>query len=218
MAFRFPPLVAAALALLIAGGGATVALLEFYERSRHENTAPTSIPIGGPFTLMASNGATITERSYWGKWLLVYFGCARCSDARPALDAMSRALQKLGPTAAELQALFITIDPRRDTPKVLTDYMKPFDRKIVGLTGTPVQIASMAKEYRVYYAPRKTTSGGYIIDHSSFIDLVSPRGRLAKFFAGNTSGTLLADELRQILNRSSPGRPVEPASFTPSAP
>lgn len=152
MAFRFHPLIGVALAVLIAGGGAAAALLVIAERPRREDGTPTSIPIGGPFTLMASDGETVTDQTYRGKWLLVYFGCTRCSDAGPALEAMSEALQKLGPSANKIQPLFITIDPKLDTPEALAHYMISFDRRIIGLTGTPEQIAAVAEEYRVYYA------------------------------------------------------------------
>ncbi len=219
MARRSRLLIGVVLALLIAGGAAA-ALLISAEQSRPGSAPRASIPIGGPFTLTAADGKSITDQTYRGKWLLVYFGYTSCFDECPeALKAVSVALEELGPVANRVQPLFITLDPKRDTPTVLARYMKAFDKRIVGLTGTPEQIARVAREYRVYYAPENAVGGGYVINHSTFIYVVSPRGTLAKFFAGNTSGVLIADELRQIVKHdSSQRKPRGRAFFTYSSP
>src|SRR6266542_5971239 len=118
--------------------------------------ANSPVMIGGPFTLTSPDGATVTEQTYRGKWLLVYFGFTSCPDSCPtALLEIAAALEKLGPGADRLQPLFITVDPLRDTPAVMGNYTQSFDPRIVGLTGTPQQIAAVAQEYGVYYAPHK---------------------------------------------------------------
>jgi protein SCO1/2 len=214
MRLRSRAVTGVALALLIAGGGAAAALMRMAEQPLAENARPGSISIGGPFRLTASTGGTVTERTYRGKWLLICFGCADCSDAgSAALQAMSRAIEKLGPAAARVQALFITLDPKRDTPGVLAKHLKPFDPRIVGLTGTPAQIARIAKEYRVYHRPEKSLGGDYVIEHNSFIYLVDPRGELAKLFPESTPGILIGREVQRMLNESSTGRPPTSRAF-----
>ena len=216
MPFRFRPLIGAALAVLIAASGAAAALLVFSGWPRREAAPPKSISIGGPFILVASDGKTVTDQSYRGKWLLVYFGCTRCSDTSSALAAMSEALRQLGVAANQIQPLFITIDPKRDSPEALARYMTSFDRRIVGLTGTAEQIATAAREYRVYYAPEDTLGGLSVVPHSSFVYLVNPEGELAEFFTGKTSGILIADELLRITAQGPFGRePPGHAFFTP---
>ena len=102
--------------------------------------------IGGPFTLSTPDGTTVTDQTYRGKWLLVYFGYTFCPNSCPTtLLEVATALEKLGLDAAQVQPLFITVDPQRDTPKVMQQYTQSFDPRIVGLTGTPQQIAAAAQ-------------------------------------------------------------------------
>ncbi|HEY8289364.1 MAG TPA: SCO family protein, partial [Acetobacteraceae bacterium] len=108
--------------------------------------------LGGPFQLEDGNGKPVTDRDFRGSYMLVYFGYTFCPDVCPTtLNAVADAMDRLGPKAARVQPLFITVDPKRDTPAVVKQYAAAFGPKIDGLTGTPEQIAAVAKEYRVYY-------------------------------------------------------------------
>jgi protein SCO1/2 len=148
-------------------------------------TANSPVTIGGQFTLTAADGAVVTEQTYRGKWLLVFFGFTSCPDTCPtALLDIAAALEKLGPAADKVQPLFITVDPQRDTPVVIGDYTRSFDPRIIGLTGTPEQIAAVAREYGAYYAPRKIGPGpeDYVMDHSSYLYLMDPEGKFVRGF------------------------------------
>jgi protein SCO1/2 len=102
--------------------------------------------IGGPFTLVATNGENVSDQAYRGKWLLIFFGYTFCPDACPtALNNISLALERLGSDADKLRPLFITVDPQRDTREVLSDYLRSFDSRITGLTGTQNQIDRVVK-------------------------------------------------------------------------
>ena len=117
----------------------------------------SEVTVGGPFTLTASDGTPVTDRTYRGHWLLVYFGYTSCPDTCPtALVTIAAALARLGPDAALLQPLFITVDPQRDTADVLKDYTRSFDPRIVGLTGSERQIEAVADEYGAYVLRRST--------------------------------------------------------------
>lgn len=139
-----------------------------------------SAAVGGPFTLENGNGQTVTDRSFRGKYMLIYFGYTYCPDVCPTtLNEVAGALDKLGPKAKLIQPLFITIDPGRDTPAVVKQYAAAFSPLLMGLTGTQAQIAKAEQEYRVYAAKHVTGPGpnDYSMDHSSFLYLMGPDGR-----------------------------------------
>jgi cytochrome oxidase Cu insertion factor (SCO1/SenC/PrrC family) len=109
--------------------------------------------IGGPFSLTDQTGRPVTDADYRGRYMLIYFGFTFCPDVCPTeLQVMATALDQLGRQADEVQPIFITIDPERDTPSQLAGYVSQFHPRMAGLTGTPEQIASVARAYRVYYA------------------------------------------------------------------
>ncbi|MCK1643066.1 SCO family protein [Bradyrhizobium sp. 157] len=175
------------------------------------------VTIGGPFTLTSPEGTAVTEQTYRGQWLLVYFGFTSCPDSCPtALLEISATLEKLGPDADKLQPLFITVDPQRDTPTVMGNYTQSFDSKIVGLTGTPQQIAAVAQDYGVYYAPRKNGPGAddYVMDHSTYLYLMDAEGKFVRGFDADTPGERIAEAVRSAIakareNASHQGRPTQ---------
>ena len=162
---------------------------------------PASTGIGGPFRLTAGDGRTVTDADFRGRWMLVYFGYTHCPDACPtALQDMANAVDALGPDAARRVALvFITIDPERDTPALMQDYVGAFDAPITGLSGTPEQIATAARGYRVYYAKHPRDDGGYDMDHSSIIYLMNPSGQFAANFTHETPPDAITAKLRAML-------------------
>ncbi len=156
--------------------------------------------IGGPFTLVATSGQMVTDRTYRGKWLLIYFGYTSCPDACPtALNSMSVALEKLGSRAGELQPLFVTIDPQRDTRAVVANYLTSFDSRIVGLTGSEDQIDSVIKMYRLYVSREKPDPDGkdYSVSHSSFLYLMDPQGAFVSVIHSDATGEEIATRLRK---------------------
>ncbi len=158
--------------------------------------------IGGAFTLENDAGQIVTARDFRGKYMLVYFGYTVCPDVCPtALNAMTAALQKLGPKARDLTPIFITVDPARDTPEVVRRYTAAFSPNLIGLTGTPAEIAKVAREYRVYYAKHVTGPGpdDYSMDHSSIIYLMGPDGRfIAPIPAEQSPAAMAADIERRL--------------------
>jgi protein SCO1 len=172
--------------------------------AQQPSTAQTSPPREGSsvsFALTEANGRAITEQTYRGKWLVVYFGYTFCPDVCPTtLMEIAGALDLLGPRAREVQGLFISIDPKRDTPEVMSEYVKSFDPRLVGVTGTPAQIAAAAKSFHVFYERRDTDDGGYVYDHSAFISVVNLDGKFAKAFASESSSRQIADALTALMN------------------
>jgi len=165
-----------------------------------------SIAIGGPFSLEGSDGRTVTDQTYRDKWQLIYFGYTLCPDACPtALNDIASAMETLGPLAQKVQPIFITIDPQRDTRDVMASYVKAFDNRLVGLTGTPEQIAAAARAFRVYYAkaPDKDAPDGYLMDHSSVIYVMRPGDfHFVATFTHETSPDQMAERLRKLIASS----------------
>ena len=149
----------------------------------------------------ASDGAAVTEQTYRGKWLAVYFGYTSCPDVCPTtLLDIAQALDALGPRAGAVLPLFITVDPKRDTPGVLTEYVKSFDPRLIALTGTAAQVAAAAKGFHVFHERHDNDDGGYSIDHSAFIYLIDPDGRLAKTVASEDGSKQIAAALSALIS------------------
>lgn len=142
-----------------------------------------SAAIGGPFQLLDQDAKTVTEQDFKGKPLLVFFGFTHCPDVCPTeLFDMSEVLRKLGPDANRVAALFITVDPERDTPAVMKDYLSSFEPQIRGLTGDTAAIAAVEKTYRVYAKKVPLDGGEYTMDHSAVLYLMDKNGRFVAPF------------------------------------
>jgi cytochrome oxidase Cu insertion factor (SCO1/SenC/PrrC family) len=151
-------------------------------------------PIGGPFALIDHTGQPRTDADFRGKLMLVYFGFSFCSDVCPTdLMAIGQAIDRLGPAGEAVQPLFITVDPERDTPAHLADYVPFFHQRLIGLTGDAGHVRDAARAYRVYYA--KVEIGGaaeYTVDHSGFIYLMGRDGKYLGFFPPGTPANRMA--------------------------
>jgi protein SCO1/2 len=134
--------------------------------------------------------------------MLVFFGFTHCPDICPAeLQVIAQALDKLGDKGKKVVPVFITLDPERDTPRAMADYLKSFGPNFVGLTGTPEAIAAAAKSYRVAYTKvdNKESASDYSVDHSALVYFMDPEGRYVTHFSYGTSADELAEKLNKIL-------------------
>ncbi len=159
--------------------------------------------IGGRFVLMAADGRAVSERSFGGRVLLIYFGYTACRDVCPTtLMAVRQAMEALGARADAVQPLFITVDPGRDTPEVLARYVAEFTPRLVGLTGTPGQIRSVEREYRVSTKVHPVAGGtaGAGVDHSSVLYLMGADGRYLALIRADSSGAEMAAEIARHLS------------------
>jgi protein SCO1/2 len=160
------------------------------------------VTLGGPFALTDQNNMLRTEKDFAGKYTLVFFGYTYCPDVCPAtLAVMAAALDRLGPRADRIVPLFITVDPKRDTPEKMKSYLASFGTRFVGLTGTADDIAKVAKEYRVYYREHPAENGGeYTVDHSGVVYLMDPNGKFIANYSLDTSPDMLAADLAKRLH------------------
>lgn len=160
--------------------------------------------VGGPFTMVNQKGETVSEKSFAGKPMLLFFGYTYCPDVCPTeLQVMAEALRQLGDKASDIQPILVSIDPARDTPQVLADYVANFGPQLVGLTGTPDQVKAMADAYRVFYAKveNKDDPQAYLMDHSSIIYLMGADGKFLKHFTYSTDAKALAEGIAAALGR-----------------
>ncbi len=172
-----------AVALILGGGG---------EQGRVSS-------IGGPFSLTDQNGARVTEATYRGAPSIVFFGFTHCPDVCPtALFDMSEVLKRL-PADKRVSALFVTVDPERDTPAILKDYLSSFDPRISGLSGTRSEIDAALKSYRVYSKKQPQENGDYSMDHSAIIYLMDKQGRFVTALNLQSPPEAVAKEIQRFM-------------------
>lgn len=172
-------------------------------QSGGSGTSTGKAAIGGPFQLVDQNGQPRDQGVLKGKWTVVYFGYTYCPDACPTmLAALAEAQKTLGPKARDFQVVLISVDPERDTPKLLKTYLdnSAFPTGAVGLTGTPEQIAAAAKAYRVYF--KKVPDGdSYVVDHASIAYLMDPKGEFSRPIGGGTSPDDIANIVTEAMRK-----------------
>ena len=164
--------------------------------------AAQAASIGGSFELIDHTGKAVTEESFDDRYLLVYFGYAYCPDVCPTeLLVMGQAVDELGELGEEVQPLFVTVDPARDTVEYLADYVPSFHPRLVGLTGSDEQIHAAARAYRVYYRLNEPDEdGNYLVDHTSYIYFMDPDGDYLTHFVFGQGPEKMAEIIRKHLD------------------
>jgi len=189
--------------LLILGAFAAGVVLCFAAIALIAGTPATKLQvaaIGGPFKLIDQNGKAFTDQDMKGKPFLVFFGFTHCPDVCPTtLFDVSEVMRSLGPDADRTAALFITVDPERDTPASMKDYLGSFDPHLRGLTGDADALATVAKEYRVYYKKVPLDGGDYTMDHTAIVYLMDKDGHFVSPFSLKRKPDVAAAELRKYL-------------------
>jgi protein SCO1/2 len=161
---------------------------------------PFQSSVGGPFQLVDQNGQTTADRDLLGHPFLVFFGFTHCPDVCPTtLFEVSEALNQLGPDADRVGALFVTVDPERDTPAMLKDYLSSFNPRLRGLTGDPAAITATLKAYRVYAKKVPLEGSNYTMDHTAIVYLMDKDGRFVAPFNLKRKSDELAADLRRYL-------------------
>lgn len=160
--------------------------------------------VGGPFTMVNHKGETVTDLSFRGRPMLLFFGFTFCPDICPTeLQVMTAAIVELGDVGKDIQPILVSVDPARDTPEVLAAYVSNFGDNVIGLTGTQKQVETITSAYRVFYERRDNPKdpANYLMDHSSIVYLMGPDGRFIKHFSYTTDAKALAAGLKTALGR-----------------
>lgn len=176
-----------------------------YSMMTAPNPMAAMMPTNSNFNLMNDQGRPVTNRSWPGKYLLVYFGYTHCPDICPTtLATMAQSMQALGKTAREVQPLFITIDPARDTSAVMRQYTKLFSSDLVGLTGSASAIHAAAANYGVHYAleGKAADAQSYEMSHTANVYLVAPDGAIADVMPPEMSAQAMVAELQSHLTQT----------------
>lgn len=171
-------------------------------RGRDEMADTGSALIKADFELQTANGKTVRSADLAGSYLLVYFGFTHCPDVCPTtLLLMNNAIRDMGKASAKVKPVFITLDPERDSPDKTAAYVSHFGEGILGLSGSTAQIKHAAESFKVYYSKVEMEGSAleYVIDHSSFIYLMSPKGEYVAHFASNIAEQELKKELQRYV-------------------
>jgi protein SCO1/2 len=156
--------------------------------------------VGGPFRLVDQTGAEVTEAVLKGQPSLVFFGFTHCPDVCPTtLFDVSEVYKALGRDGDKVKAFFVSVDPERDTPELLKEYLSSFDPRLRGLTGDPAAVAAMEKAYRVYSKKVPLDGGGYTMDHTALVYLMDKEGRFVAPFNLKRKPEEAAAELKRYL-------------------
>lgn len=167
-----------------------------YKASMEQPSSGTDI--GGPFNLVDQHGKPFTDKNLMGHYSLVYFGFTFCPAICPTeLQRINVVLKNLGPAGEKILPVFITIDPARDTRKVMGAYVAQFNPRLIGLTGTQAQVDQTLKAYKVYARKvQDPNMSDYTMDHSSYLYLIGPDGKIDKFFGPDAKASEIADQVR----------------------
>jgi protein SCO1/2 len=172
------------------------------QKEAFQNTDVTGLDYAKGFALTDHTGKPRTLADFKGKVVVVFFGYTQCPDVCPTTMAeMASVMQKLGPLADQVQVLFITLDPERDTQQLLAQYVPAFDKRFIGLRGTPEQTAKTAKDFKVFYSKVPGTEpGSYTIDHTAGSYVFDRDGRLRLFIHHGQGADPIVHDLRQLLS------------------
>ena len=181
-------------------GLAVVLAAILFLAGRSSSVGPAIAAVGGPFQLVDQDGKTVSDADMKGRPFLVFFGYTHCPDVCPTtLFEMSQMLHALGPDAGRIGALFITVDPERDTPAVLKDYLASFDPHLRGLTGDPAAVDAALKAYRVYAKKVPLKDSDYTMDHTAVVYLMDKNGRFVAPFNMKRTAEAEAADVRGYL-------------------
>ena len=169
---------------------------------KFRSTDITGADFGKELSLTAPDGKPRTLADFRGKAVVIFFGYTHCPDICPTtLADMAGVMKKLGTDAARVQVLFVTLDPERDTPDVLANYVPAFDPAFLGLRGDDAATQRAAKEFKIFYEKRPGNApGAYTVDHSAQSYVIDPQGRLRLFVRNDRVAQDLAEDLRTLLN------------------
>lgn len=196
------------LCLIGLGVGAGIGLyqMNFPEETRVAATKVAGVKIGGPFSLVNQDGVSVTEKTFGGQYKLLYFGFTYCPAICPTeLGKITRVLKTLegeNPKLVEnVQPIFVTVDPERDTPEVLKDYITSFHPRMVGLTGAVEQIEDAKRKYRIYAAKvQEEGMSDYTMDHSSFIYFIGPDESVLGIYRMDDKAEMMVEEIKPHLS------------------
>ncbi|CAL1587559.1 unnamed protein product [Knipowitschia caucasica] len=204
------------LAITFAIGGTLLGAMKLFKKEKEEllekerNRSVGRPLLGGPFSLVDHQKKEVRSEDFLGQWLLIYFGFTHCPDICPdELEKMIEVVEEIDeiPSLPNLTPLLITIDPERDTPEAMADYVKEFSPKLIGLTGSVSQIEQVSRSYRVYYSQGpKDEDNDYIVDHTIIMYLVGPDGHFVEYYGQNKRSPEISSSIASHMRKYKGGQ------------
>lgn len=174
-------------------------------RRKLQRAAVGKMAIGGPFSLITHEKKSVTDKDFRGQWLLIYFGFTHCPDICPEeLEKLAEVTDSLNKQKSKqkypFQPIFVSVDPERDTPELINQYLKDYSPHFIGLTGTREQVAEMCKHYRVYFSQGPRVGNDYIVDHAIIMYLINPNGEFVDYYGRNKNAKEVSSAIEQHMN------------------
>jgi protein SCO1/2 len=170
-------------------------------RKKVQRAAVGKMAIGGPFSLITHEKKPVTDKDFHGQWLLIYFGFTHCPDICPEeLEKLAEVTDTLQKKKVPFQPIFVSVDPERDTPELISKYLKDYSPHFIGLTGTREQVGEMCKHYRVYFSQGPKVGGDYIVDHAIIMYLINPNGEFVDYYGRNKNAKEMSFAIEQHMN------------------
>jgi len=193
--------------LLLVAAALIATVFAVYSQLERQNTATrqldASLQFGGDFQMVDDEGMPVTQQDILGKPTVMFFGFTYCPDVCPTtLADLSDLIEKLGSDADKLNYMFVSVDPERDTPEKMHQYLSYFDERIRGLTGTPEQLAAMAKAYGVYYKKVPLDGGSYTMDHTASVYLLNSQGGFVGTISFQENQTVALGKLQHLIEKA----------------
>jgi len=193
------------------GGVSLIAFIYYLDQRKVKNrkklqrAAVGKMAIGGPFSLITHEKKPVTDKDFQGQWLLIYFGFTHCPDICPEeLEKLAEVTNILYKQKTKqkysFQPIFVSVDPERDTPELITKYLKDYSPHFIGLTGTRDQVADMCKHYRVYFSQGPKVGDDYIVDHAIIMYLINPNGEFVDYYGRNKTAKEVSSAIEQHIN------------------
>ena len=175
------------------------------DRKKLQRAAIGKMAIGGPFSLITHERKPVTDQDFRGQWVLIYFGFTHCPDICPEeLEKLAEVTETLRKQKTDgkhsFQPLFVSVDPDRDTPELISKYIKDYSPHFIGLTGTREQIGEMCKHYRVYFSQGPKIGDDYIVDHAIIMYLINPDGEFVDYYGRNKTAKEVSFAIEQHMN------------------
>ena len=176
--------------------------LFYFEFPENKNSSPKEFTIGSPFNLVDHRGMVITEKDFLGHPSALFFGFTHCPEVCPTtMSKLSMLLDELGTKADQIKVYFVTLDPERDTPEVLMNFLSAFDERFIAITGNTNDVESLARSWKVYWKRTETSDGGYTLDHTASVLLLNSKSNFVGTIGWKEEATVALEKLKRLAKK-----------------
>ena len=176
--------------------------LFYFEFPENKNSSPKEFTIGSPFNLVDHRGMVITEKDFLGHPSALFFGFTHCPEVCPTtMSKLSILLDELGTKGDQIKVYFVTLDPDRDTPEVLMNYLSAFNERFIAITGNTNDVETLARSWKVYWKRTKTSDGGYTLDHTASVLLLNSKSNFVGTIGWKEEAAVALEKLKRLAKK-----------------